>query len=181
MSAYETLKPWMQSFRGCVDERGVKAVAAVMVNRPDINPRHISSLLESWGRWIEYHADEIGYPSQAAIAGVIDAKGEFNWFRVRQFTAKGHSDLVFGGHRILCIDMPERIRATNMMVNRLSDEQYDAVLAEYGLGVRDDGLRYTRADKARALGCTVPAFEMRLSRAKERIAEILRTALEIGI
>lgn len=148
---------------------------------PDINVRHINSLLESWGRWIERHADQVGYPSQAAIAGVIDTNGEFNWFRVRQFTAKGHSSLIFGGHRILCIDMPERIRATNIMVNRLSDEQYDAVLAEFGLGVRDDGLRYSRADKARALGVTVPAFEMRLTRAKERIADLLRTALEICI
>jgi hypothetical protein len=138
--------------------------------------RVIDSMLWQWGGWIELHAEQSSYPSQAAIAGVVDVQGQFNWFRVKQHTAKGHSNLIFGGHRILCLDMPERVRVTNLMVNRLSDEQYDAVLAMYGLGVRDDGLRFTKDDKARALDISVTAFDERLRRARTRLIEILANA-----
>lgn len=135
--------------------------------------RVIDSMLWQWGHWIELHSDECGYPSRAAIAGVVDVEGQFNWFRVHQFTAKGHSNLIFGGHRILCHDMPERVRVTNLMVNRLSDEQYDAVLAQYALVLRPDGLKFTREEKARALDVSVTAFEERLRRARARLTEIL--------
>ena len=141
-----------------------------------LNWRHINSMLEEWGRWIERHADHSGYPSQAAIAGVIDHKNEWNWFRVRQLTAGGHSSLIFGGHRILCLDMPERIRCTNLIINRLSSEQYDAVLARYGLGVMDDGQLFTNRERARALGISIDAFEERLRRARARIGDILAKA-----
>ena len=137
------------------------------------NWRVIRSMLEEWGRWIERHADEVGYPSQAAIAGVVDVAGEFSWFRVKQFTAKGHSSVIFGGHRVLCLDMPERVRLTNLLVIKLPAGQYDAVLANYGLGVRDDGIRFSRADKARALGVTLAAFEDRLRCAHRNISESL--------
>lgn len=137
------------------------------------NWRVIRSMLEEWGRWIERHADEVGYPSQAAIAGVVDVSGEYSWFRVKQFTAKGHSSLIFGGHRVLCLDMPERIRLTNLLVIKLPNGQYDAVLAEYGLGVRDDGIRFSRSDKARALGISVVALEERLRAAHKNISESL--------
>lgn len=142
----------------------------------DYDWRVIDSMLWQWGHWLELHADQSSYPSQAAIAGVVDVENQFNWFRVKQFTAKGHSNLIFGGHRILCLDMPERVRATNLMVNRLSDDQYDAVLANYGLGVRDDGLRFTKEDKARALDISVVAFDERLRRARTRLSEILAQA-----
>lgn len=141
-----------------------------------INWRHVISCLESWGSWIENHANWTSYPSRAAIAGVIDADGQFDWFRVRQFTASGHSDLIFGGHRILCYEMPERIRLINLQINRLPDAQYDAVLAQYALGVRDDGLRFTREDKARALGISVSALGERLRRAHENVGENIAKA-----
>lgn len=142
----------------------------------DYDWRVIDSMLWQWGHWIELHADQSSYPSHAAIAGVVDVQGQFNWFRVKQFTASGHGNLIFGGHRILCLDMPERVRVTNLMVNRLSDDQYDAVLAMYGLGVRPDGLRFTKEDKARALDITVTAFDERLRRARGRLSEILANA-----
>lgn len=153
-------------------------MAAVMAAEVDhgYTWRHIDSLLEDWGTWIERNADWTGYPSQSAIFGVVDVGGEFNWFRVRQFTAMGQSNLIFGGHRVLCYEMPERIRATNLMVGRLSDDQYDAVLARYALGVRDDGLKFTMEDKARALGITIVALEERLRRARARLLEILALA-----
>jgi hypothetical protein len=138
--------------------------------------RVIRSMLEEWGRWIEGHSDNVGYPSQAAIAGVVDVSGEYSWFRVKQFTAKGHSSLIFGGHRVLCLDMPERVRLTNLLIIKLPDAQYDAVLAEYGLGVKEDGTRFNRRDKARAIGITVVALEERLRRAHENISQSLAKA-----
>jgi len=149
----------------------MNAVAAT-----DYDWRVVDSMLWQWGHWIENHAEQASYPSRAAIAGVIDVQNQFSWFRVRQFTAKGHGNLIFGGHRILCQDMPERVRATNLMVNRLSDEQYDAVLAQYGLVLRPDGLRFTKEQKANALDISVEAFERRLRRARERLVEILANA-----
>jgi hypothetical protein len=133
-------------------------------------------MCEDWGHWIEKHGDHASYPSQAAIAGVVDWTNQFNWFRVRQLTAKGHGSLIFGGHRILCLDMPERIRCTNLMVNRLSPEQYDAILARYGLGVMDDGRLFTNYHRAIALGITEGAFEERLRRARTHLGEILAKA-----
>jgi hypothetical protein len=133
-------------------------------------------MLWQWGHWIEAHADQASYPSRAAIAGVVDVQNNFSWFRVHQFTAKGHSNLIFGGHRILCQDMPERVRVTNLMVNRLCDEQYDAVLAQYALVLRPDGLRFTKEQKATALDISVEALERRLRRARERLVEILANA-----
>jgi hypothetical protein len=106
----------------------------------------------------------------------VDVAGQFNWFRVNQFTAKGQGNLIFGGHRILCLDMPERVRVTNLMVNRLSDEQYDAVLAMYALVLRPDGLRFTKEQKSVALDISVEAFDRRLRRARERLVEILANA-----
>lgn len=150
--------------------------APAFVTDTSINWRHIDSMLEDWGRWVEKHSDETGYPSRAAIHGVVDVAGQFSWFRVRQFTAKGHSNLIFGGHRILCRDMPERIRVINFMICRLSDEQYDAILARYALDLRDDGLRFSMMDKARALGITLVAFEERLRRARNRLGQILANA-----
>lgn len=142
----------------------------------EFNWRHVIASLESWGHWLENHAQWTSYPSQSAIAGVIDEDGKFDWFRVKQFTAKGHSCTIFGGHRILCYEMPERIRLINLQVNRLSDEQYDAVLAQYGLGVRPDGLRFTQNDKARALGISVTALEERLRRAHANVGESIAKA-----
>lgn len=142
----------------------------------EIDWRVINCMLEQWGRWVEDHAAEAGYPSMAAIAGVIDWRGQFNWFRVKQLTANGHGDLIFGGHRILCVDMPERVRQTNLMVNTLPSGQYDAVLAQYGLGVREDGLRFTSIEKARALGITVVALDERLRRARSHLANRLAKA-----
>lgn len=142
----------------------------------DYDWRVVDSMLWQWGHWIEAHADQASYPSRAAIAGVVDVQNQFSWFRVHQFTAKGHSNLIFGGHRILCQDMPERVRVTNLMVNRLSDEQYDALLAQYGLVLRPDGLRFTKEQKATALDISVEAFERRLRRARERLVEILANA-----
>lgn len=142
----------------------------------DYDWRVIDSMLWQWGHWIEGHADQASYPSQAAIAGVVDVQNQFNWFRVHQFTAKGHSNLIFGGHRILCQDMPERVRATNLMVNRLADEQYDAVLAKYALVLRPDGLRFTEAQQAMSLDISIEAFRSRLRRARERLIDILANA-----
>jgi hypothetical protein len=149
----------------------MNAVAAT-----DYDWRVIDSMLWQWGHWIENNADRASYPSRAAIAGVVDVQNQFSWFRVRQFTAKGHSNLIFGGHRILCQDMPERVRATNLMVNRLADEQYDAVLAKYALVLRPDGLRFTEDQQAMALDISVEAFKSRLRRARERLVEILANA-----
>lgn len=143
----------------------------------EISGRELTWRLDEWGEWIERHADWTSYPSQAAIAGVVDVAGAFDWFRVTQFTAKGHSGLIFGGHRILCYEMPERVRRTNLIINRLSDEQYDAVLAQYALGVREDGVRFTKEDKARALDISVVAFDRRLERARARLVEILANAV----
>lgn len=142
----------------------------------DYDWRVVDSMLWQWGHWIEQHADTASYPSRAAIAGVVDVQGQFNWFRVHQFTAKGSSNLIFGGHRILCQDMPERVRATNLMVNRLSDDQYDAVLAQYALVLRPDGLKFTKEQKAMALDISVEAFDTRLKRARGRLTEILANA-----
>lgn len=143
---------------------------------PRVNWRYVDSMLESWGCWIENHASWTSYPSRSAIAGVINEPDQTDWFRVKQLTASGNGGAIFGGHRILCYDMPEWIRGINLIVIRLPDEQYDAVLARYALGLRDDGLRFSRDDQARALSITVDAFDQRLKRARRRFAEIFANA-----
>lgn len=125
----------------------------------------VRSMLREWGRWVEDHSDETGYPSQSAIAGVIYTFTEHSWFRVRQLTAQGKGTQIFGGHRILCRDMPDSIRMTNIMVGRLPDALYDAVLARWGLVLRPDGRIYSGLEQAHALGISYDAFDQRLLRA----------------
>jgi hypothetical protein len=114
--------------------------------------QEIDAELNSWGRWIERHADYTGHPSVN--------------FLVAQFYGAGGST---PGHRVLCLDMPDHIYATHARVLRLNEREREAVYLFFAVKLKADGTLWTVAEKSRIYGIKEESLRRRLARARYRI------------
>lgn len=111
----------------------------------------VECALQAWGNWIEQHADYEGYPGSDAVASWLNGRGGGK-----------------GGHRVLCLDMPERIARTHCRVVLLPEHEQAAVWAYYVPTMKEDGTAWSAEEKAAKLGITWGAFRTRLTRARFR-------------
>jgi hypothetical protein len=117
-----------------------------------ITRQAIDSELNSWGRWIERHADYTGHPSVNAL--------------MAQFYGVGGGT---PGHRILCLDMPEGIYATHARILMLTENEREAVYLFFAVKLKDDGTVWTITEKARIYGIKEESMRRRLARARYKI------------
>lgn len=112
----------------------------------------VESELRRWGIWtgIQYAAE--GYSPMSTLTQILSSK-----------TNKS-------GHKILCVDPPERSRFWEIHPRVLSlrpqRELYEVLVARYALPRRDDGREFYISELAGFLGITVDSFVERLARAK---------------
>lgn len=117
-----------------------------------ITRQAIDSELNSWGRWVERHADYTGHPSVNAL--------------MAQFYGVGGGA---PGHRILCLDMPEGIYATHARILMLTENEREAVYLFFAVKLKDDGTVWTITEKARIYGIKEESLRRRLARARYKI------------
>lgn len=117
-----------------------------------ITRQAIDSELNSWGRWIERHADYTGHPSVNALVAQL-------------YGAGGGTP----GHRVLCLDMPDGIYATHARILMLSENEREAVYLFFAVKLKDDGTVWTITEKARIYGIKEDSLRRRLARARYKI------------
>lgn len=117
-----------------------------------ITRQAIDSELNSWGRWIERHADYTGHPSVNALVAQL-------------YGAGGGTP----GHRILCLDMPDGIYATHARILMLTEDEREAVYLFFAVKLKDDGTVWTIAEKSRIYGIKEDSLRRRLARARYKI------------
>lgn len=90
----------------------------------------VESDLKRWGFWlgIQYAAD--GYPPSSTIEHIFSGRGDNP------------------GHRVLCIDPPERFWDINRRVLFLRREFYEALVARYALPCKPTGIPYYPSELA---------------------------------
>lgn len=117
-----------------------------------ITRQAIDSELNSWGRWIERHADYTGHPSMNALVAQL-------------YGAGGGTP----GHRILCLDMPDGIYATHARILMLNELEREAVYLYFAVKLKEDGTVWTVAEKSRIYGIKEDSLRRRLARARYKI------------
>jgi hypothetical protein len=117
-----------------------------------ITRQAIDSELNSWGRWIERHADYTGHPSVNALVAQL-------------YGAGGGTP----GHRVLCLDMPDGIYATHARILMLSENEREAVYLFFAVKLKEDGTVWTIAEKSRIYGIKEDSLRRRLARARYKI------------
>lgn len=117
-----------------------------------ITRQAIDSELNSWGRWIERHADYTGHPS-------------VNFLVAQLYGAGGGTP----GHRVLCLDMPDGIYATHARILMLNEKEQEAVYLIFAVKLKPDGTLWTVAERCRIYGIKEDSLRRRLARARYRI------------
>jgi hypothetical protein len=117
-----------------------------------ITRQAIDGELNSWGRWIERHADYTGHPS-------------VNFLVAQLYGAGGGTP----GHRVLCLDMPDHVYATHMRVLMLNENEREAVYLFFAVKLKPDGTLWSVAEKSRIYGIKEDSLRRRLARARYRI------------
>lgn len=83
---------------------------------------YVNSKLNAWGRWMERHWEESGYPRWDSVAGVLNGAG-------------GSAP----SSRVLCLEKPEPIALTHLAVLKLPEPERLAVTVYYVFRVNSDG------------------------------------------
>jgi hypothetical protein len=128
--------------------------AAVQIDRryERLELRALDGELNSWGRWIERHADYTGFPSANMLETYIGGDGGG-----------------VPGHTILCLDMPVPVWATHHRVLRLHLDLQDAICACYVVRMKEDGTMWTLVEKCLKLGIAERTMRWRIAEAKRKI------------
>lgn len=137
--------------------------------------RAIDGLLGRWAEWV-YYGCSSGFQDHSPGYGVTEGFKADNWFRVKQYTARGKQTRACGGHVVLTskgYGTPDDIRLVSNILYRLPDSQYLAICAWYGLVRTKAGDAYTDEQKANALGISLKALLERLRRGRKNFAQIL--------
>ena len=119
----------------------------------------ITALLREWGDWVIRHVDH------------ADEYGDSILYRISQY---GHLDPAPGGHKVLCPDMPRRLREIERLVRGLPNFERKCVTIKFCAPLKEDGNPYTNRDLARMLKTSKYNFEKSVRKAKKRL-EILDT------
>lgn len=142
-----------------VSERSANG-ASVATAEPVVGPKRLTGAeysavraeLNAWGGWIERRMDFEGYPSIWAVEAYMEGCGGGE-----------------GGHRILCLDMPNRIYAIHGRVLRLSELEREAVWIFYVFRMKPDGTVWDLKDKCAHVGLTEDCVRKRIQRAYPKI------------
>ena len=116
----------------------------------------VVSDLKYWGyhKGKQYAAD--GYSPENTLAQILS----------------GRSD--FGGHKILCLDMPQRAWEINYRVMELPTDYIMVLVARYCLPVKSQsGQLYEAPELAELLGVSVSTYKFRLTQAKKYYRRLL--------
>ena len=116
-----------------------------------------SGLLEEWGRWICAHID------------FAEEYGESVLYRCSQF---GYTEQVSSGHSILCEDMPERLRKTELSVRKLNDLQGQCVRLWYCTPLKEDGNVYSKSELAKILKINKGKFRAELRKGSRKVENL---------
>lgn len=118
--------------------------------------RAVHGELNRWGRWVEARLDYEGYPRASATEN----------FKMGDRTCEP-------GHRVLMLDMPVDVYATDSRVSRLPEELKRIVWTYYVFTLKPVGNAFTTwtfQEKAERLKVPRGTFKQMLYRAKAMIA-----------
>lgn len=114
--------------------------------------RALNAELNDWGRWVERHWDYEGYPSANVLHAFLMGRGGGN-----------------PGHRVLCLDMPDRVYAVHGRILMLSEELREAIWIWFVPRLKLDGTVWSVTERCRIAGISEDLLRQRVRRAKDRI------------
>ena len=121
--------------------------------------RRADMLLREWGSFVSAHID------------FADEYGENILYRCSIY--KGYIDPNPGASKILCPDMPKRLRKVDAAVRTLSDLRRNCVLLWFCAPLREDGRAHTRSEFSRMLRINKGKFRAELRKAEHQLEKLL--------
>ena len=115
-------------------------------------------LLREWGSYVCAHID------------FADEYGENILYRCSKF---GYTDPEPGTSKILCPDMPKRLRRVDIAVRKLSDLRKNCILLWFCAPLREDGRAHTKSEFACILRINKGKFRSELTKAGNQLEKLL--------
>lgn len=119
---------------------------------PHLYRKALNTELNEWGRWIERNWDYEGFPTASPSEAYRMGRGGG-----------------CAGHRVLCLDMPDRVYAVHGRILLLAEELRDAVWIWFVPRLKLDGTVWSIAERCRLAGISEELLRQRVKRAKDRI------------
>jgi hypothetical protein len=116
-------------------------------------------LLKEWGDWVSAHID------------FADELGESILYRCSQY---GYTDPEPGSDKILCPDMPQRLRRVDLAVNKLSYLRKSCLQLQFCAPLRDDGHPYNKSQLSRMLRINKGKFKAELWKAQKDVKRLIK-------
>ena len=120
--------------------------------------RRADMLLREWGSFVSAHID------------FADEYGENILYRCTQY---GYTDTQPGEAKVLCPDMPKRLRKVDAAVRKLSYLRRNCILLWFCAPLREDGRAHTRSQFARMLRINKGKFRAELRKAEHQLEKLL--------
>lgn len=121
--------------------------------------RKITALLREWGDFV------------AANLDFADEYGENIIYRAG--VLGGYVDQGQSEHKILCADMPPRLRRVDVAVRHLPNWENKAITAFFCAPLKDDGNPYTKRELALLLKTSLDRFDTSLQNGKNKLEKKL--------
>ena len=122
--------------------------------------RKITALLREWGDFV---ADNLEWANEYG-ENIIHRAGVLG----------GYVDQGQSEHKILCPDMPPRLRQVEVAVKSLDPRERDCIQVYFCAPLKEDGNPYTKSELARKIGVKgKKAFESYLGRGKNKLEKKL--------
>ena len=119
---------------------------------------NLKELLKDWGQFVARHADH------------ADEYGESVLHR---FSEYGYTDPQPGTDKILCADMPLRLKRLDIAISRLPFLQSAAITLFYCAPIKEDGGVYSKSDLARLLRVNKGKFRAELRKGMHSLEGML--------
>lgn len=120
----------------------------------------ITGLLREWGDFVCAHLDH------------ADEYGESILYRMIKFG--GYTEQGDSAHKILCEDMPLRLKHVDRAVKGLPKGERQVITAFFCAPLKDDGNVYTKRELAGLIGINSYNFNSYMGRAKKRLTVKLK-------
>ena len=124
--------------------------------------KKVTGLLREWGEFV------------AANLDFADEYGESILYRSAQLG--GYVDVGQSSHKVLCADMPTRLREVDRAVRRLPKWEKSCITVFFCSPLKEDGNPYTKRELSRLLQTSKYNFDSHLSRGKRRLEIKLKIA-----
>ena len=122
--------------------------------------KKVTGLLREWGDFV------------AANIDFSDEYGESILYRCAVFG--GYTELGQAEHKVLCEDMPVKLKRIDRAVKLLPKWEQDCVTVFFCSPIKDDGNIYTKRELANMLKMSKYNFESNLTRGKRRLEFFLK-------